>query len=81
MMHKFAFEAVDRIFHNIIQIDESFERKTFVFGGNFCQILSVIPCASYIHIISASLHQSTIWKYMKVIKLTINMKLLHIQDS
>ena len=35
MMHKFIFEAVDRTFRNITQIDEPFGGKVFVFGGDF----------------------------------------------
>ena len=32
MMHKFAFEAVDRTLRDITQIDKPFEGKIFVFG-------------------------------------------------
>jgi hypothetical protein len=33
MMHKFAFEAVDRTFRDITQVDKPFGGKIFVFGG------------------------------------------------
>ena len=75
MMHKFAFEAVDRTLRDITQVDKLFGGKIFVFGGDFCQILPVIPHASRAEIVSASLSQSFIWKYMKIMKLTINMRL------
>lgn len=35
MMHKFVFEAVDRTFHDITQVDKPFGGKVFVFGGDF----------------------------------------------
>ena len=75
MMHKFAFEAVDRTLRDITQVDKLFGGKIFIFGGDFRQILPVIPHASRAEIVSASLSQSFIWKYMKIMKLTINMRL------
>ncbi len=35
MIHKFAFEVVNHIFHDIIQIDKSFGEKVFVFRKDF----------------------------------------------
>jgi len=35
MMHKFVFEAVDRTFRDITQVDKPFGGKVFVFGGDF----------------------------------------------
>jgi len=35
MIHKFAFEAVDRTFRDITQIDKPFGGKVFVLGGDF----------------------------------------------
>src|SRR5438309_1554997 len=39
MLHKFAFEAVDRTFRDITCVDKPFGRKVFVFGGDFQQVL------------------------------------------
>ena len=75
MMHKFAFEAVDRTFHDITQVDKPFGGKIFVFGGDFRQILPVIPHASRANIVSSSLSKSYIWKYLKIMKLITNMRL------
>ncbi len=80
MIYKFAFEAVNRTFCNITQIDEPFGGKTFVFGGDFHQILPVIPRASRADVVSASLHQSDIWKHMELTRLTINMRLHQTHD-
>src|SRR6266540_1348255 len=80
MMHKFAFEAVDRTFRDITQIDELFGGKIFVFRGYFCQVLPVIPHGSRADIVSASLGRSSVWKHMKLMKLTINMRLCQINN-
>src|ERR1051326_7085450 len=70
MIHKFAFEVVDRTLRDITQVDKPFGGKIFVFGGDFRQILPVIPHATRADIVSASLSKSSIWKYLKVMKLT-----------
>jgi PIF1-like helicase len=81
MMHKFAFEAVDRTFRDITQVDKPFGGKIFIFGGDFRQILPVIPHASRADVVSASLSRSFLWKYMKIMKLTINMRLYQSNNS
>ena len=60
MMHKFAFEAVDWTFRDITQIDKPFGGKILIFGGDFRQILPVIPHATHADIVSASLSKSYI---------------------
>ncbi len=81
MMHKFAFEAVDRTFRDITQVDKPFGGKVFVFGGDFRQVLPVIPHGSRADVVSASLSRSSIWKHMKIMKLTINMRLYQITNT
>ncbi|GJW15995.1 ATP-dependent DNA helicase PFH1-like protein [Tanacetum coccineum] len=48
---------------------------TMVFGGDFRQVLPVIPKGSRQDIVSASLKQSYLWNHYKVLKLTMNMRL------
>ncbi len=49
MMHRRAFEAVDRTLRDLMQLDDAqatdkiFGGKTMVLGGNFRQILPVVP--------------------------------------
>ena len=81
MMHKFAFEAVDRTLRDITQIDKPFGGKIFIFGGDFRQILPVIPHATRADIVSASLSKSYIWRHLKIMKLTINMRLCQSHNS
>jgi hypothetical protein len=84
MMHKFAFEAVDQTLRDITQVDKPFGGKIFIFGRDFRQILPVIPHASRADIVSTSLSKSHIWKYLRIIRLTINMRLCqshNLQDN
>jgi len=42
MVYKFTFEAVDKIFKDIMQINKPFRGIIFVIDGNFRQILPVV---------------------------------------
>jgi hypothetical protein len=81
MIHKFTFEALDRTFRDVTQVDEPFGGKVFVFGGDFRQVLPVIPHASRAEVVSASLSRSYLWRHMKVMKLSINMRLCQTDDN
>ena len=75
MIHKFAFEALDQTFRDITQVDKPFGGKVFVFGGDFRQLLPIIPRALRAEVVSSSLSRSSLWRHMKVMKLSINMRL------
>jgi len=81
MIHKFTFEALDCTFCDITQVDKPFRGKVFVFGGDFRQVLTVIPCASRAEVVSLSLSHSSLWRHMKVMKLSINMRLRQSNDT
>ncbi|XP_024992440.1 uncharacterized protein LOC112526384 [Cynara cardunculus var. scolymus] len=81
MVHKHAFEALDRSMNDIFNAQRSgdsemiFGDKVIVFVGDFRQILPVIPNAGRQDIVNASLSSSYIWEKCKVLKLTRNMRL------
>ncbi|KAK1407276.1 hypothetical protein QVD17_38890 [Tagetes erecta] len=82
MMHKHGFEALDKTLKDIMSIDDDvnnsklpFGGKTIVFGGDFRQILPVVPNGSRQDIVGASLCSSYIWRTCKVLTLTKNMRL------
>ncbi|XP_058777182.1 uncharacterized protein LOC131651542 [Vicia villosa] len=52
-----------------------FGGKVIVFGGDFRQILPVIPRGSRSDIVHATINSSYIWDHCKVLKLTKNMRL------
>ncbi|CAN6801732.1 unnamed protein product [Brassica oleracea var. botrytis] len=78
MMSKHCFEALDRTICDIMKTtdDTPFGGKVVVFGGDFRQILPVIPRGNRADIVMAALNSSYLWKYCKVLQLTKNMRLL-----
>lgn len=80
MMHRHVFEAVDRTLRDIMTtVDPRLGRKPFggkvvVMGGDFRQILPVVPRSGKADIVAASLNQSHIWSHVRVYKLHVNMR-------
>ncbi|KAK9724002.1 hypothetical protein RND81_05G040500 [Saponaria officinalis] len=88
MVHRHAFEAVDRALRDIMHTDDPtaknkvFGGKTVVLGGDFRQILPVVPRKGRTDIVDASISKSTqIWPHCKVLKLVKNMQLMHGKDD
>ncbi|XP_057760314.1 uncharacterized protein LOC130980675 [Arachis stenosperma] len=81
MTNKLAFEALDRTLRDIMvsvsdrNKDLPFGGKVVVLGGDFRQVLPVIPKGSRAEIVMASINSSIIWKYCEVLRLTTNMRL------
>ena len=80
MVSRHAFEAVDRTFRDILKNtehcsgDRVFGGKLFVLGGDFRQILPVVPRGGREQTVEASLPKSTIWEHCQVLHLTRNMR-------
>ncbi|XP_021986250.1 uncharacterized protein LOC110882569 [Helianthus annuus] len=81
MTHKHCFEALDRTMRDISRSSQPnmqskpFGGKVILFGGDFRQILSIIPKGTRTMIVNASLNSSYIWRHCQVLKLTENMRL------
>ncbi|GKB00078.1 ATP-dependent DNA helicase PIF1-like protein, partial [Tanacetum coccineum] len=75
MVHKHCFEALDRTLKDIMRSSKPFGGIVVVFGGDFRQILPVIPRGTRSEIVNASLWYSYIWEDIQVLKLTENMRL------
>jgi ATP-dependent DNA helicase PIF1 len=81
MIHKFAFEAFERTLQDIMSdVDAKngsllFGGKTVVFGGDFRQILPVVPKGTRADIVHATLNSSRLWRRCRVLRLTKNMRL------
>ena len=77
MMHKHCFEAVDRTFKDIMKQNEiPFGGKVVVLGGDFRQILPVIPKGTRHEIVQSAINSSHLWRYCEVLTFTTNMRLL-----
>ncbi|XP_019190330.1 PREDICTED: uncharacterized protein LOC109184747 [Ipomoea nil] len=87
MMHKHCFEALDRTMRDILRftnpksLEMSFGGKTVVLGGDFRQILPVIPKGSRQEIVQASINSSYLWSNCEVLRLTKNLRLRGISSA
>jgi len=63
MTHKYYFEALDRTLKDIMKCDSVFGGKVIVFGGDFRQILHVVPQDSRSNIVHATINSSYLWDH------------------
>ena len=82
MTNRFCFEALDRSLRDVMRCagrdasDKPFGGLVVVFGGDFRQILPVVPKGSRQDIVHAAIFSSkSIWNSCKVLKLTRNIRL------
>ena len=81
MMNRKCLEALDTTFRDILSIDDPslasipFGGKIVVLGGDLRQILPVIEGGTRTQIIDATIMLSPLWHYVKILHLTINMRL------
>jgi hypothetical protein len=75
MQHRHAIEAVERTLRDLLDNPCPFGGITVVFGGDFQQILPVVPKGSREDIVGASMRRSHLWEYVEVLHLRRNMRL------
>jgi hypothetical protein len=82
MMHRQAFEVVDWTLRDLMQLDDAqatkkiFGGKTVVLGGDFGQILLIVPKGGREDIVSASLPRSHLWQHVTILHFHINMRVM-----
>jgi hypothetical protein len=74
MTNKLAFEAVDRTLRDLTDRNEPFGGIVFIMSGDFCQVLPIIPRGSHADIVSASIKNSYLWKFVEVFRFSENMR-------
>ncbi|XP_031116779.1 uncharacterized protein LOC116020446 [Ipomoea triloba] len=68
MMHKHCFEALDKTMRDLMRysdphsVHKTFGGKTVLLGGDFRQILPVVPKGSRQDIVSAAINSSYLWE-------------------
>lgn len=81
MANRNCFEALDKSLRDILRFtNENSETRPFggmtvVLGGDFRQILPVVPKGRREHIVNASIKRSYLWRHFEIFKLTKNMRL------
>jgi hypothetical protein len=79
MMHRRAIKDVDRTLCDLMQLDDAqviektFGGKIVLLGGDFRQILLVVPKGRREDIVSASLPRSHLWQHVTILHFHINM--------
>lgn len=71
MVNKFWFEAVDKSFRDILQLESpnilTRGGKCVVLGGDFRQLLPVIPKGNRYEILFSTINLSCLWKHYRVL--------------
>lgn len=74
MAKRWAIENVDKCLQDIMGNTKHFGGKVMVFGGDFRQVLPVVPKGTMQQTISASLVKSNLWNKMVRLSLSRNMR-------
>ena len=82
MQHRHAAEAVDRTLRDLLDRPDSvFGGITVVFGGDFQQILPVVPHGGREETVGASLQRSPLWLHILPLRLWRNMRIDQDQNA
>jgi hypothetical protein len=71
-----ALHAIDRMLRDITNVDVPFGGKIFVLGGDFRQVLPVVPRGSRTKIIENCIKSSPLWQLFQKYQLKTNMRAL-----
>uniref|UniRef100_A0A1J3HCW3 ATP-dependent DNA helicase n=1 Tax=Noccaea caerulescens TaxID=107243 RepID=A0A1J3HCW3_NOCCA len=74
MAHRHTFEGVDKTLRDIMSSDKLFGGKTVLLGGDFRQVLPVIPKGSRQDTVLASLNRSYLWNQCNIFTLSKNLR-------
>lgn len=74
MMVKHGINIIDNLLRAVTNVNEPFGGKVIVFGGDFRQLLPVVPRGSRAEIVTDSVLGSKQWRNVEVISLTQNMR-------
>ncbi|XP_073266985.1 uncharacterized protein [Populus alba] len=75
MNNRFCFEALDKSLRDVLRLNNPFGGKSVLLGGDFRQILPVIPGGTKEEIINASFTSSLLWSAFTFLTLNQNMRL------
>lgn len=81
MAHKQAMEALDRTLRDLRSNDDIMGGVTVVLAGDFRQTLPVLPRSTPADELNACLKASQLWRYVRKLSLTINMRVHLLNDK
>ncbi|KAI7953570.1 hypothetical protein MJO28_006117 [Puccinia striiformis f. sp. tritici] len=81
MQNRFAVEAVDRTFRDLLEDDRPFGGKIVIFGGDFRQTLPVVQGGSIFDQAGSCMINSALWTNIQVFHLTENLRLINTGDA
>lgn len=81
MAHKRSLEALDRTLKDLRDNQNIFGGAMILLSGDFRQTLPVIPRSTDADELNACLKSSYLWRYVKTLQLTTNMRVFLQQDE
>lgn len=80
MVNRRALEALDRTLQDLMEVNSPFGGKVLILGGDFRQVLPVIPKGTKAELLDACIVNSSLWRYIKILHLTQNMRSINDQQ-
>ena len=80
MVNRRALEALDRTLQDLMEINSPFGGKVLILGGDFRQVLPVIPKGTKAELLDACIVNFPLWRYIKILHLTQNMRSINDQQ-
>ena len=77
MQHRYCFEAVHRMLTDVRSNDSTFGGLPTILGGDFAQILPVVPRGDRAAVVGACLQRSFLWPTFRILSLRLNMRVRH----
>lgn len=73
-----TLEDVDKTLNDLTGIDSG---KVIVMGGEFRQVIPIIPTANRAQTVDAALNGSELWRHIQVLNLHLNMRVQLLLES
>ncbi|GAU51549.1 hypothetical protein TSUD_414120 [Trifolium subterraneum] len=80
MTNRYCLEVLDKSLKDVLNSNAPFGGKVMIMGGDFRQVLPVIPKGTKAQTISACIIKSPLWAHTMVIRLRQNMRSMHDHD-
>ena len=76
-----SMRPVDRTLRDIVKVNAPFGGKLMVLGGDFRQVLPVIPRAGPAEVVAACINRASFWPRVRVLRLRENMRVSRLEQQ